>query len=541
MADHGVVAEYYGHASVGLLHIRPILDLKTEEGIRLLRLFEERMSDMVLEYGGSMSGEHGDGLARSEWIEKMFGSELVGAFARIKSAFDPEGIMNPGKIVDPPRMDESLRFGPEYEVAKVETIFSFDEQGGFHRAVEMCSGVGHCRKKLVGTMCPSYMATLDEQHSTRGRANALRAALSGRLSDDRLTGPEVHEAMDLCLECKACKAECPSRVDMAKLKYEVLAHYHGRHGYPLRSRLFAGVDRLNRLLSPIAPIANAVMGSRLNRWLLDAVVGIDRRRRLPRLASRTFSSQLRRRGLSTEEGSRGTVALYIDTFTQYNEPSIGLAAMDILEAAGYRVIPEMGTCCGRPMISKGFLKQARERAVRNVEHLSEFVDRGWPIIGLEPSCLLAFSDDYVDLVGGVAVKAVAANVHLLDDFLNALIESGDFDIEFTGAERRILVHGHCHQKALASSASTLAVLNAPPNYTATEFPSGCCGMAGSFGYEKEHFDVSMAIGRDRLFGAIDNSDPEVSIAATGTSCRHQIADATSRQARHWVEILREAL
>ena len=541
-SEHGVLTEFYGHASVGLLHIRPILNLKRADGIRLLRLFEERMSDMVLEYGGSMSGEHGDGLARSEWIEKMFGAELTGAFASVKASFDPQDIMNPGKIVRPPRMDESLRYGSDYAEAAQETFFSFDKEGGFQQAAEMCSGVGQCRKKLVGTMCPSYIATLEEEHSTRGRANALRAALSGRLSGDGLASDDLHEVMDLCLECKACKSECPSNVDMAKLKYEFLAHYHEHHGFSLRQRLFAGVNRLNRVLSPVAPLANLIVRSAPHRWLLDRFLGIDQRRRMPRLASRTFSSWFRKHRPEADRAVRGTVVLFNDTFTEYNDPQIGMAATAVLESAGFRVIiPESRLCCGRPLISKGFLKQAKERAIQNVESLVEYARRGWHIVGLEPSCLLTFSDDYVDLVNNTAARTVAANVSMLEDFLYSLAQRGELNIAFSDARREVLFHGHCHQKALVGTESTMALLNMPANFSAREIPSGCCGMAGSFGYEKEHYDISMKIGKERLFDVIDDSDSDTIIAATGTSCRHQIADATSRRARHWVEILAEAL
>ena len=546
MSDHGVEAEFYGHASVGLLHIRPILNLKVDDGVRLLRLFQDRMSDMVLEYGGSMSGEHGDGLARSEWIDKMFGSRLRQAFETVKETFDPAHIMNPGKIVQPAPMDANLRYGAGYQTSRLQTFFSYDSEGGFQESVEMCSGVGHCRKKLAGTMCPSYQATLEEKHSTRGRANALRAALSGRLSDG-MTSDELFEVMDLCLECKACKAECPSSVDMAKFKYEFLAHYHGLRGYPLRSRLFANIDRINRLLSPFAPLANALLRGAPNRWLLDRLAGIDRRRKMPRLTSTTFSSWFRGRDKSPDrvgqrDTGRGTVVLFNDTFTEYNEPQIGRAAIAILEAAGFQVVlPRESMCCGRPLISKGFLKRAQERAIRNVQILERYAGKGWPILGLEPSCLLTFRDDYVDLVDDAAVSLVAKNVYLLDEFMHALAGRDELGIKFTETRRDILFHAHCHQKALVGTEATVAVLNLPPNYTVREIPSGCCGMAGSFGYEKEHYELSMKVGRERLFDVIDSADADTVIAASGTSCRHQIADATGRQARHWAEIMAEAL
>ena len=536
MEELGIEAEYYGHASVGLLHIRPIFSLKDPEGIRLLRRIEESMSDMVREYGGTVSGEHGDGLARSEWIAKMFSPELVAAFVEVKDAFDPQGIMNPGKITRPPRMDEHLRYHEGYQTAKVETFFSFSEAGGFQEAVEMCSGVGHCRKKLVGTMCPSYMATLDEEHTTRGRANALRAALSGALPDG-LHSEEVHRVMDLCLECKACKAECPSSVDMAKLKYEFLAHYHRQHGYPLRSRLFADIARISRLGSALAPLSNWLGRRGFNRWLLDALLGIDRRRCLPAFARQPFSRWFA--GRRPAAGRKGRVVLFNDTFVEYNEPAIGRAATTILERAGYEVVLAEGkVCCGRPLISKGFLERARALAQRNVEVLAPWAEQGVPIIGLEPSCASALSDDYLDLVDHPQSRRVAEQIVLLEDFL---VRATPLDLEFTEAARQILVHGHCHQKALTGTAATVAVLNMPPRFRAEEIPSGCCGMAGSFGYEKEHFEISRAVGQERLFAVLEDAAAEVEIAAVGTSCRHQIADFTGRRARHWAEILVEAL
>ena len=541
MSEQGVAqTTYYGHASVGVIHIRPVLDLKDGDGIATLRALEERISDWVLEYGGAMSAEHGDGLARSEWIEKMFGPRLPRAFARVKSAFDPAGVMNPGKIVAPPPMDTNLRYGPGYPTVREETYFRFDEAGGFQEAIEMCSGVGQCRKKLVGTMCPSYMATLEEQHSTRGRANALRAALSGRLPGG-LESDELYEVMDLCLECKACKSECPSSVDMAKLKYEFLARYHARHGYPFRSHLFARIDQLNRCMAPISGLANLLMHARPNRWLLERLFGIDRRRRMPALASPTFSRWFRRRP-RPRRPSRGTVVFYNDTFTEYNEPGVGRAAVALLESAGFEVVlPQRRICCGRPLISKGFIEEARDRAGENLRALAEYSNRGWPIVAVEPSCASTYQDDYLDLAldAGTA-RRVAGNFHLLDEFLAERMGDGGDWIEFTDLGKRVLLHGHCHQKALSGTAGTLKLLGAPPRYQVEEIPSGCCGMAGSFGYEREHYDVSMEVGRERLFEVIA-SDPESEIAAAGTSCRHQIGDATGRTVRHWAEVLADAL
>jgi len=540
MARHGVDACYYGHCSVGVLHIRPILNLKDPEGIAILRALEEEMSDMALEYGGAMSAEHGDGLARSEWIPKMFGPHVAGLFEEVKGAFDPQSTMNPGKIVNAPRMDENLRYGEQYETSSLETFFSFDEDGGFQEAVELCSGVGQCRKKLVGTMCPSYMATLDEEHSTRGRANALRAALSGTMKGGLLS-EEVHEVMDLCLECKACKAECPSNVDMAKLKYEYLAHYHREHGYPLRSYLFGYIGRFARLGSALAPVSNWIAGSGPSRWFLDRFLGIDRRRTLPRFVAQPFSEWFDKK-TSVADGKKGQVVLYNDTFAEYEEPQIAIAATVLLERAGYEVVlVENKVCCGRPMISKGFLEQARENARQNIEALLPYVEREIPIIGIEPSCILTLRDDYCDLVPGQQSQRLADGVYMLEEFLASRARAGDLDLEFNSVDRKLLLHGHCHQKALIGTAATREVLSLPAGFEVEEIASGCCGMAGSFGYEKEHYEISRVVGQERLFDVIEAQPADVELVAVGTSCRHQIADFTGRKARHWAEVLLEAL
>ncbi len=540
MARHGVDACYYGHCSVGVLHIRPILNLKKPEGIAILRALEEEMSDMALEYGGAMSAEHGDGLARSEWIPKMFGPRIAELFVETKRTFDPRGLMNPGKIVDAPRMDENLRYGEDYQTQQLETFFSFDGEGGFQEAVELCSGVGQCRKKLVGTMCPSYMATLEEEHSTRGRANALRAALNGKM-EGGLMGENVHQVMDLCLECKACKAECPSNVDMAKLKYEYLAHYHREHGYPLRSYLFGYIAHAARWGSALAPVSNWIAGSGLSRWFLDRFIGIDRRRTLPRFVREPFSRWFKKRP-SNARGAKGQVVLYNDTFAEYEEPQIAIAATVLLEKAGYEVIlEESKVCCGRPMISKGFLTQARELAERNIEALLPYVERSVPIIGIEPSCILTLRDDYRDLVPGARSQQLADGVFMLEEFLAARARAGDLSLEFKPLARKVLLHGHCHQKALIGTAATCEVLGLPPQFEVEEIASGCCGMAGSFGYEKEHYEVSRQVGQQRLFDVINTQPLDVEVVAVGTSCRHQIADFTGRKARHWAEVLLEAL
>ncbi len=539
LKEHGTTAGYYGHTSVGCIHIRPLINLKEVREIEKMRSIAEAIRDLVLEYGGAMSAEHGDGLARSQWNEKVFGPVLYQAFKEVKRAFDPQGIMNPGKIVDAPPMTENLRYGPNYRTLPLKTYLNFEREGGFARAVELCNGMGVCRKKLEGTMCPSYMVTLEEEHSTRGRANLLRAVLSGRLPPEELSGRRLFEALDLCLECKGCKGECPSNVDMAKLKYEFLAHYYEANPRPLRSKLFGSVELLNKLGSRFAPFSNWIMGTRLARLALHRFVGIARERVLPPFARPTFLEWFAERGVKPT-GRRGKVVLFPDTFMTYNYPEIGKAAVRVLETAGFEVILPEKRCCGRPMISKGMLKEVEANVRYNVEKLSAYVKQGIPIVGCEPSCLLTFRDEYPDLIDDERVTLVAKNSFLLEEFLLRLHEQGELDLRFNGPKRKLLLHGHCHQKALVGSAPSLRILRLP-GFEVEEVDSGCCGMAGSFGYEAEHYEISMTIGERRLFKAIREQGSEVEIVANGISCRQQIAHGTGRRAKHVAEVLADAL
>jgi FAD/FMN-containing dehydrogenase/Fe-S oxidoreductase len=542
VADHDTTATYYAHASVGTLHIRPLINLKSTEDIDKMRRIAEDIRDLVLEFGGAMSAEHGDGLVRSEWNEKVFGSKLYGAFGELKAIFDPKNIMNPGKIVGGQKMTEHLRFGPDYETEQINTFFDFSADGGFARSVELCNGVGACRKKLTGTMCPSYMATLDEEHSTRGRANMLRAALSGQLDDEGFTSHRLYEALDLCLECKGCKSECPSNVDMAKMKYEFLAHYYDKHGLPLRNRLFGHIASVSKVAAAFAPLSNMIMNSDINKWALDYFIGIDKRRNMPKFAHETFEAWFYARPKPTVEHDASTVVFYPDTFVNYNEPALGIATVEVLEKAGYRVIlAEPRRCCGRPFISKGMLKEARAAAAFNIEHLSVYAERGWPIVGCEPSCLLSFRDDYLELVDDKRAQKVAEHVFLIDEFLVRENEAGRLNLDFKDIRQKIEVHGHCHQKALMGTGPTVAALNMVPGYDAEALNTGCCGMAGSFGYEREHYDLSLKIGGDRLFPAINGLDEHTVCAAPGTSCRHQISDGTGHSAKHPIEYIRDAM
>ncbi len=538
MAKHGARGAYYGHCSVGCLHIRPLINLKTERGLEQVRAIAGEIFDLVLEYGGAISSEHGDGRSRSPFLERVFGPRLFQAFREFKHAFDPKNLMNPGNLVDSPGLTEHLRSGPDYKTWEPATLLDFSGQGGFAAAVEMCNGVGVCRKKLEGTMCPSYMATRDEEHSTRGRANALRAVLSGQVPASEFTGRRLYEVMDLCLECKACKAECPSNVDMAKLKYEFLAHYYRANGLPLRNRLFGRIETLNRLGSRLAPLSNWVAGSRLNRWLMERLAGIDRRRPLPPFARETFTEWFNHRQ-APPAGTRGEVVLFHDTFVTYNAPQIGKAAVQLLERAGYAVRLVDKKCCGRPLISKGMLTEAKAHAAWNVERLLPSAERGVAIVGLEPSCLLTLRDEYIDLLRSDAARQVAKQSFLLEEFLERERRKG-LSLPFGANGRKALLHGHCHQKALVGTGSTVAALRWA-GFDVQEMDSGCCGMAGSFGFETEHYDLSVALGNRRLVPAVKAAGPDVEVVAPGISCRQQIEHLAGRRAKHPAEVLWETL
>ena len=544
--EAGTEAGYYGHASVGCLHIRPLIDPKTQAGVDRMVKIADDVSDLVLEFGGALSGEHGDGLVRSPFIEKMFGPRIVEAFGRVKRAFDPDGIMNPGKIVDPPSMTENLRIGPSYATVETTTALSFAREGGMAAAIEMCNGQGACRKPAGGTLCPSFMATRDEEHSTRGRANALRSAISGALPLTELAGDRVHQVMDLCLGCKACKAECPSNVDMAKLKYEILARRRQERGPSARDRMLGNIDRVGALGSLLAPISNWALGSDAVAELVERVAGIDSRRRLPAYAPQTFRQWLRARpGVATSQ-SRGRVVLFNDTFTNYNHPEIGRAAVTVIEALGYEVVVPDFRCCGRPQLSAGDVERGRRNAAANVAIASAALsedsggEKTW-LIGLEPSCILMFRDEYLDLLpGDETALAVADRTLLIDEFISKVL-SATSERPFGGPGRKLQFHGHCQQKALVGTKHSMDVLKALPGSEVVEIDAGCCGMAGSFGFEKEHYDVSMTIGEMSLFPAIRDRSSDYEVVSLGVSCRQQIADGTGKRARHLVEVLADSL
>jgi Fe-S oxidoreductase/FAD/FMN-containing dehydrogenase len=530
--DHHTVGSFYAHAGAGCLHIRPLVNLKDGAEVKKMTEISEEVFGLVMEFGGSMSGEHGDGLARSHFNERLFGSRIYGAFRELKAAFDPKGIMNPGKVVNAPGMAENLRYGESYHAREPKTRFPYEKEGGFARAIELCNGAGVCRKNLEGTMCPSFMVTREEEHSTRGRANALRAVLDGRLPPEEMTGERLYQVMDLCISCKGCKAECPSNVDMARLKSEFLALYHEKHPYSLRDRMMTRPWIAGRLGVAASPIANRLVRARWFRKLLEAAVGIDARRSLPPFASVTFESWFRRRAPRT--GGARKVVLFHDTFMNYHEPAIGRSATAVLEAAGFEVLLAKRTCCGRPAISKGMLDDARRLASENVETLHPYVREGIPIVGCEPSCILSLRDEYPDLVPGERARELARGSFLLEELL--LREN----LPLRAAAGPILLHGHCHLKALVGTEPLVSFLKKLGGEVSL-VESGCCGMAGSFGYEKEHYEISLQMAERRLAPAAREAPESTTIVAPGTSCRHQIHDTAGRRALHPAEVAARAM
>ncbi|MBS0261832.1 MAG: FAD-binding protein [Planctomycetes bacterium] len=544
--QYGITGAYYGHASVGCLHIRPMVDTKTAGDLAILKAVSDEVAALVQEFGGAMTGEHGDGLARSYHNLKLFGPRLFQAFGEVKRLFDPAQLMNPGKVVDSPSPIENLRYGTSYPGAHGTTYQDFSREEefagapgqGFLAAAEMCNGSGVCRKTATGTMCPSFMVTRDEEHSTRGRANALRLALTGQLEPGALTSQRMWEVMELCLMCKGCKAECPSNVDVAKLKVEFLAHYYEEHRPSLGTRVMANVGWLNRLGSALAPLANPLAGAAITARLAEWLGGIDRRRKLPRFARQNFARWFDRHQPASTAGRAGRVVLLDDCLTSYTEPHINQAAVELLERAGYEVQRAGLWCCGRPFISKGLVHEGKALARRNVARLMEFVHQGLPILGVEPSCLLTLADEYPDLFPSADTQKVKQHAHLLDAWLAARLADGRTQLDFQPRESIVLLHGHCQQKALVGTAGTKRLLSCIPGLQVKEVDSGCCGMAGSFGYE--HYDVSMAIGERVLFPAIRQHTAGV-VSAPGFSCRHQIADGTGQAAVHPIVLARQQL
>jgi FAD/FMN-containing dehydrogenase/Fe-S oxidoreductase len=541
--DLGTDVAYYAHASAGCLHIRPLINSKTAADIAKMPQIVDFSVDLLHGYGGSLSSEHGDGRARSWVNERFFGPDLYRLYQQVKTIFDPANIFNPGNLVNAGPMTANLRYGAAYQTIPLTAHLDFSHEQDFHRAVEMCNGAGVCRKRTSGTMCPSFQVTREEEHSTRGRANLLRAVLSGQMRADELTGKRLYEAMDLCIECKACKAECPSAVDMAKIKFEFLAHYYEANGTPARARLFGHIGRLNRLGGgALAPLSNAALGNGLSRRLLRRAIGITDQRPLPSFARQSLPAWFKGRPQRPYAPGTPQVALFHDAFTNYNAPAAGIAAVELLEAAGYEVLWPGHETDGRPFISKGMIKEARAAARSTLTHLAPLAERGIPIVGLEPSSLLTLRDDYLYLLpDDPRVPLVAAHAFTFEEFIADLADAGQLRLTFSDKPRHILLHGHCHQKALVGTKPAIRALSLPPNTTITEVDSGCCGMAGSFGYEAEHYDISMQMAERRLLPAVREAGDDTLIVAAGISCRQQIKHGAARQALHPAEVLRAAL
>jgi FAD/FMN-containing dehydrogenase/Fe-S oxidoreductase len=573
---HGTKGTWYAHASVGCLHVRPILDMR-RDGAQKMRAIAEEAAALVKQFKGSYSGEHGDGLVRSEWIAPFYGPKLVGAFEEIKGIFDPKNLLNPGKIVRPSKQDDRslYRYKPDYKTIPLKTALDWTEWGGFDKAVEMCNNNGHCRKFDAGTMCPSYRVTRDEQHLTRGRANTLRLALSGQLGPDALASDEVHAALDLCVSCKGCKRECPTGVDMAKMKIEVMHHYRQRHGLPLKDRLIAYLPRYAALASRLAPVVNALQG------VFKSTLGFAPQRSLPRWRSDAFKEAaphlnplpaawggeagtggaktaggIKNHPLSPELGegagergqSAGEVVLLVDTFSRYFEPDNARAALSVLQAAGYTVHLPRGAgdarplCCGRTFLASGLVDEARREARRMLEALKPYFERGVPVVGLEPSCLYSLRDEFLSMLPAGGAVELALNAFMLEEFIARELDAGRFDLKLNALpQKKALLHGHCHQKAFAAMPAVQRVLKLIPELEVEPIESGCCGMAGSFGYEAKHYDVSMRMAEAALLPKVREADHDTLIVADGTSCRHQIHDGTAREALHVARVLAAAL
>lgn len=543
LGRHGLRAGFYGHASAGCLHIRPFMDLTRGGEVERMRAVAEEVLALVTEFGGMNSSEHGDGLVRSEFNPRIFGEELYGAMCDVKRLFDPHGRLNPGKKVDAPRMTDHLREPALATPVALPTHFPFDPDGGMHAAANRCVRIGACRKSPGGgTMCPSFMATRDEQHSTRGRANALVYALSSPDPRAALGDARLHEILDLCLECKACKSECPMSVDMAAMKAEALAQRYAQQGIPFRARLFGHARTINGIGSALAPVSNWLASSRLVRGLTEHAVGIDRRRALPGFARETLQQWFGRRSARRPAGTkaRGPVMFLADSFTSYTEPGIGRAAIELLDAAGWEVQLVTGVCCGRALISSGLLDAARTRHASLVERLAPAARRGVPIVGVEPSCVLTLRDELPALARGDAgAAAIARQARMVEELLVGALDDESLHVGGGRDVRHILFHAHCHQKAAGAAAPSIELLRRIPGATVEVLDTGCCGMAGSFGMVREHFDLSMSIGGLQLFPAIAAS-PHAIVAATGVSCRQQVLQGTGRRAVHPVALLRDA-
>ena len=545
LKKYNLQCSYYGHIATGELHLSPLLNLKDPDDVKLYYAIAKEIAVLVKKYRGSLSGEHGDGRLRGEFIPFMLGAHTYKLLKKLKRTWDPQNIFNPGKIIDTPSIIESLRYIVGGEIPQIGTTFTFPEKSGILYAVEKCSGSGDCRKSSLmgGTMCPTFMATLDEEKSTRGRANILREFLTRSGKANRFDHKEIYQVMDLCISCKACKSECPSNVDMTKFKAEFLHHYYKSHRVPMRTLLIGWLPRLNRPGMLFRPLTNFFTGT----TVFKSIVGFARQRNIPKLSKVTLKGWMRshKNGSLNANPKRGKVYLFADEFTNYNDSDIGIKTILLFEKLGYEVVIPVSAESGRTFLSKGLLTNAKNVAERNIKALSAIVTVETPLIGIEPSAILTFRDEYPELASeqlkGIA-RELGRNALLLEEFFCREFDKGNITPDmFTSEHKSLKLHGHCQQKAVASTAATMKMLSIPVNYKAEEIPSGCCGMAGAFGYEKEHYDLSMKIGELVLFPEVRKAPAETLIAAPGTSCRHQIVEGTGRKALHPVEIMYNAL
>ena len=549
LEKYNLHAVHYAHAGSGEIHLRPIINLKTVEGNHLFRIIAEEIATLVKKYKGSLSGEHGDGRLRGEFIKQMVGEKNYESFKTIKYTWDPNNIFNPNKIVDTPPMNTMLRYKPGQKTPAFKTIFRYHNQDVLQHA-EQCNGSGDCRKTHLsgGTMCPSYMATKNEKDTTRARANILREFLTNSEKLNRFDHKEIYEVMDLCLSCKGCKSECPSNVDVAKLKAEFLQQYYDANGVPFRSKLIANFSKSAKLGAMAPRLYNFMVSNAVTGKLIKRISGFAERRSMPMLHTTTLKKWFsKRKSNSAKSNLTATrkVYLFCDEFTNYNDTEIGIKAILLLEKLGYEVVIPQHEESGRAWLSKGLLRDAKVIANENISLLSKLINEKTPLIGIEPSAILTFRDEYIDLADDEnysAAKELAKNVFFIDEFIAKEIDNGNITMDlFTKEKRLIKLHGHCHQKALSSVAPSVKLMSLPENYSVEVIPSGCCGMAGSFGYEKEHYDLSMKIGELVLLPTVRNQTEETIIAAPGTSCRHQIKDGTGKKALHPVEVLYNAL
>jgi FAD/FMN-containing dehydrogenase/Fe-S oxidoreductase len=546
LKKYNLYSVHYAHAGSGELHLRPIIDLKTEEGNNLFRLIAEEIATLVKKYRGSLSGEHGDGRLRGEFIRQMVGDHNYGLLRQLKEVWDPQSIFNPGKIVDTPPMNTMLRYEPGQQTREFKTVLSFGKQNILQHA-EQCNGTGDCRKTHLsgGTMCPSYMVTKNEKDTTRARANMLREMLTRSDKVNPFDHKEIYEVMDLCLGCKGCKSECPSNVDVAKLKMEFLQHYYDANGIPLRTRMIGHFSKLTALFSHVPGFYNFFVTNPVTAGLFKRLVGFAPRRSLPSIHRVTLRKWMSKRTDRPAAFPNGRVYLFCDEFTNYNDTEIGMSAVRLLEGLGYEVVLPRHLESGRAYLSKGMLRRAKVIAEANIRMLKDVVTAGTPLVGIEPSAILSFRDEYPDLVDASLVddaRKLATNALIFSEFIVREADRGRIRSEqFTAEPMTVKLHGHCQQKALTSLALTQRILSLPSGYTVRIIPSGCCGMAGSFGYEKEHYDLAMKVGELVLFPAVRKAAPGEIIAAPGTSCRHQIKDGTGHGSLHPAEILWQAL